>query len=103
SRRRHTRWPRDWSSDVCSSDLYNHDPRGTRFNDREQALGPATARSLVIEWVFPTPNAVSGTPIVVGDSIIAGDFDGNVYSLRGEIGRASCRERVWSSEVSGAL
>src|SRR5437870_7050811 len=24
SRRRHTRWPRDWSSDVCSSDLDNH-------------------------------------------------------------------------------
>src|SRR5207253_7637575 len=27
SRRRHTRWPRDWSSDVCSSDL-------TVFSDR---------------------------------------------------------------------
>src|SRR5207253_3401339 len=36
SRRRHTRWPRDWSSDVCSSDLesnkklhraQNEDPR----------------------------------------------------------------------------
>src|SRR5690625_1295341 len=24
SRRRHTRWPRDWSSDVCSSDLAEH-------------------------------------------------------------------------------
>src|SRR5690625_7553412 len=24
SRRRHTRWPRDWSSDVCSSDLASH-------------------------------------------------------------------------------
>src|SRR5690625_7376101 len=24
SRRRHTRWPRDWSSDVCSSDLKNN-------------------------------------------------------------------------------
>src|SRR5690625_7836460 len=24
SRRRHTRWPRDWSSDVCSSDLGAH-------------------------------------------------------------------------------
>src|SRR5207253_6106141 len=24
SRRRHTRWPRDWSSDVCSSDLVEH-------------------------------------------------------------------------------
>src|SRR5207253_8694781 len=25
SRRRHTRWPRDWSSDVCSSDLFAWD------------------------------------------------------------------------------
>src|SRR5690625_7895403 len=24
SRRRHTSWPRDWSSDVCSSDLTGH-------------------------------------------------------------------------------
>src|SRR5215510_16047679 len=35
SRRRHTRWPRDWSSDVCSSDL--HGPPGTpvRLEGRE--------------------------------------------------------------------
>src|SRR5207253_5962185 len=26
SRRRHTRWPRDWSSDVCSSDLHLRGP-----------------------------------------------------------------------------
>src|SRR5690625_2356631 len=26
SRRRHTRWPRDWSSDVCSSDLHLEGP-----------------------------------------------------------------------------
>src|SRR5207253_4361930 len=32
SRRRHTRWPRDWSSDVCSSDLRN---RGDRRDRRE--------------------------------------------------------------------
>src|SRR5690625_5489957 len=30
SRRRHTRWPRDWSSDVCSSDL-SRDPEALRF------------------------------------------------------------------------
>src|SRR5207253_8391261 len=30
SRRRHTRWPRDWSSDVCSSDLVQV---GTRAAD----------------------------------------------------------------------
>src|SRR5439155_18221033 len=28
SRRRHTRWPRDWSSDVCSSDLSGARPLG---------------------------------------------------------------------------
>src|SRR5207253_4424141 len=26
SRRRHTSWPRDWSSDVCSSDLRSRSP-----------------------------------------------------------------------------
>src|SRR5207253_372632 len=29
SRRRHTRWPRDWSSDVCSSDLRSGDRGAT--------------------------------------------------------------------------
>src|SRR5215510_13705620 len=39
SRRRHTRWPRDWSSDVCSSDL----------------LAPAVSlakEGLLVDWVF---------------------------------------------------
>src|SRR5207253_6228110 len=36
SRRRHTRWPRDWSSDVCSSDLIVTLVPGT--GDEVQAL-----------------------------------------------------------------
>src|SRR5207253_3342455 len=32
SRRRHTRWPRDWSSDVCSSDL------GIQVPNREREI-----------------------------------------------------------------
>src|SRR5207253_8359497 len=38
SRRRHTRWPRDWSSDVCSSDLQSRFVG--RALDRLLALGP---------------------------------------------------------------
>src|SRR5215510_16411365 len=34
SRRRHTRWPRDWSSDVCSSDLVR-----ARTSGRLRCLG----------------------------------------------------------------
>src|SRR5690625_7857414 len=34
SRRRHTRWPRDWSSDVCSSDL-----PGPKDREAQRRLG----------------------------------------------------------------
>src|SRR5690625_6889421 len=37
-RRRHTRWPRDWSSDVCSSDLVTgisiYNPKKLEFEFR---------------------------------------------------------------------
>src|SRR5271166_6573484 len=42
SRRRHTRWPRDWSSDVCSSDL-------VQLRDADQAVA---ARQLVRTYVI---------------------------------------------------
>src|SRR6266508_4519163 len=42
SRRRHTRWPRDWSSDVCSSDLADaHD----RWRDDLEDLLDRRART----------------------------------------------------------
>src|SRR5207253_4533870 len=34
SRRRHTRWPRDWSSDVCSSDLFVQIKTGALTTER---------------------------------------------------------------------
>src|SRR5690625_6045114 len=41
SRRRHTRWPRDWSSDVCSSDLERLDAERDRAAaPRRRRLGP---------------------------------------------------------------
>src|SRR5260370_1521134 len=48
SRRRHTRFKCDWSSDVCSSDLaqlfsgYDANKRkgGNRFDDRADRVGP---------------------------------------------------------------
>src|SRR5690625_5946944 len=63
SRRRHTRWPRDWSSDVCSSDL------GERFQTSVVVMRLATLTS---GGDCPGLNAV-------------------IRAI--EIGRASCRER----------
>src|SRR5690625_2006729 len=53
SRRRHTRWPRDWSSDVCSSDLET--PRERRADDTAPEEG-APGRS-VSEGTVPMPSA----------------------------------------------
>src|SRR5690625_3739224 len=46
SRRRHTRWPRDWSSDVCSSDLSVL----TALLDRFDLVGTSSG------WVLPAIN-----------------------------------------------
>src|SRR5437870_12355316 len=38
SRERHTRWPRDWSSDVCSSDLTLGELMLEKLGERMSAL-----------------------------------------------------------------
>src|SRR5690625_3574489 len=48
SRRRHTRWPRDWSSDVCSSDLQRLN-LSQAFNPMGSLLGMLAAQLIVIE------------------------------------------------------
>src|SRR5690625_4152266 len=53
SRRRHTRWPRDWSSDVCSSDLVAGRAR-TRHEQRLHRSSGPTPRDR------PTPDLDPG-------------------------------------------
>src|SRR5207253_6078558 len=43
SRRRHTRWPRDWSSDVCSSDLPGSPLQHRTDVERRRSCRDATA------------------------------------------------------------
>src|SRR5256886_6986958 len=84
SRRRHTRFDCDWSSDVCSSDL-----------DRPQLVRDVTAGVIVGIVALPLAIAFAIASGVTPDrglwtAIIAGF----IISAFGEIGRASCRERV---------
>src|SRR5689334_25386901 len=43
SRRRHTRWNCDWSSDVCSSDLIEHFDQAKRRESAPVADSPASS------------------------------------------------------------
>src|SRR2546421_8161131 len=81
SRRRHTRSDRDWSSDVCSSDL------GTASTDRiAPSRKPQVASRGAVLRLTPCGLQLSYRAHVRPD----------LQSLRlgVEIGRASCRERV---------
>src|SRR4051794_41267752 len=87
SRRRHTRWTGDWSSDVCSSDLVvlelrlaDNDPNSTvigepELQDDTNLLISGEAHLSYHDMVRPT-----------------------IAQLNIKIGRASCRER---GEISG--
>src|SRR5206468_7352784 len=94
SRRRHTRSDRDWSSDVCSSDL------------KQLAILQAEGVDLRRVVIVHRRNCVA----------VANDYSAQVdaFGLQdrellypvwpsggvGEIGRASCRERGWSWVVT---
>src|SRR2546430_4207139 len=82
SRRRHTRFDCDWSSDVCSSDLDQIVVACAleRFRNDNEALAE-TLEKLVPNYLSAVPHDVfTGEPLR--------------YTLSAEIGRASCRERV---------
>src|SRR5206468_7262065 len=91
SRRRHTRSDRDWSSDVCSSDL---DQFGSYAGPPARRSDPTSCpRGLSLNRAQPRA-AGSGSDQASGG---AGDQPGS-----SEIGRASCRERGWGWGGGGA-
>src|SRR5256886_10583143 len=80
SRRRHTRFDCDWSSDVCSSDLGERTLRDVFLYPFEVAIKEGGARS-----VMPSYNEVDGIPSHANRWLL--------HDVLREIGRASCRER----------
>src|SRR5207249_8038468 len=101
SRRRHTRSKRDWSSDVCSSDLFlffNTGPANTILANVTHPSIRASAFALNIFLIHAMGDAPS--PPMLGG--IAGRLGWNTaFGVVTEIGRASCRERVWDWGVRG--
>src|SRR5207245_5512916 len=76
SRIRHTRCYRDWSSDVCSSDLF--------VDDLHLFVDVQHIRHFGLEVRIPPLHIVSN--LVRPQFALTQDF---------EIGRASCRVRMW--------
>src|SRR2546430_9007606 len=83
SRRRHTRFDCDWSSDVCSSDLFYN---GSLPNTQE-AIDAASGGSLNNKTLEEAEELI--------ETLASNHYAKNRDRTRKqEIGRASCRERV---------
>src|SRR5690606_39763555 len=88
SRRRHTRFSRDWSSDVCSSDLEVYG--GSVHGITVDLNGEHAVHIDGFDEVFITPV----------ETQITKELHAGIWEVGKdiEIGRASCRERVERSE-----
>src|SRR5205085_3295817 len=100
SRRRHTRFDCDWSSDVCSSDLYlfrfativlPQIPRRLAY-----ALGNVAG---LIAWLFAGKARKQATRNMI--HVLGAQVQETRAGRRKQIGRASCRERVEKTEEEG--
>src|SRR5204862_6031103 len=103
SRRRHTRSLRDWSSDVCSSDLNQFYLIAKSAGLDYRRVLDAMKRNYPRARSIPTPGLAAG-PCLFKDTMQLAAFAQNQFSLgNAEIGRASCRERVWVWVVAGSF
>src|SRR5207249_8761800 len=96
SRRRHTRSKRDWSSDVCSSDL-------TPFLLEGLDLDLDARRQVKLHQRV---DRLRGRLEDVQEPLVGADLEllaRLLVDVRREIGRASCRERVEVGGVGGTI
>src|SRR2546429_4725786 len=82
SRRRHTRCSRDWSSDVCSSDLV------IQRDERNRGGKRAAGMQALVNRVAALLDAAKSNVRVLDRQQV------KTAAPQEEIGRASCRERV---------
>src|SRR5207253_4126363 len=99
SRRRHTRWPRDWSSDVCSSDLSAYaqiEPLEKEYEGKLQQF------SVLYERARERDSHRGWLDL----ERLRGRHHPETWEKMSEIieiGRASCRERGEKSDGAGSV
>src|SRR5438445_1859663 len=103
SRRRHTRYWRDWSSDVCSSDLVRAIILDVEAFDLDRPVGGEGVFEAATNRPAPEGVFLSHVEEWVPRNEVAERHAGSRTTGRhiDQIGRASCRERVEIRDVGG--
>src|SRR5690606_40078434 len=95
SRRRHTRFSRDWSSDVCSSDLKR---LWDTMHDELAALSDNSLHVVAVDSNHEVPSLQPSVVVRAVQAVLRAARDG----IRLQIGRASCRERAAMPPLAGS-
>src|SRR5690606_41159804 len=99
-RRRHTRFSRDWSSDVCSSDLKQPPGGQLSIRDPRKPFVDRRWRAALLGCGSPGGGCGTGGDQWLTDLRPPPPWSDELRCSKGrQIGRASCRERVDSSVV----
>src|SRR5260370_10774207 len=93
SRRRHTRFKCDWSSDVCSSDLMIRLPPRSTLNPYTMNWNATYQYQFAQSWLMELSYQGSGG-VGLLNAWNMNAIRPDISRDRTEIGRASCRERV---------
>src|SRR5437868_12973589 len=91
NRRRHTSSKRDWSSDVCSSDL-SLTTNSTTSTADPAAIGPVDVVLFAVK-LYDVESALASLPPLLGPDTAVVPLQNGVDSVA-KIGRASCRESL---------
>jgi glucose dehydrogenase len=57
------------------------------FSNPHSQIGPRTVAQVKPAWTFPTGDAVTASPAVVGGTVYVGSWDGFFYALDGDTGQ----------------
>src|SRR5690606_9831827 len=100
SRRRHTRLSRDWSSDVCSSDLVRELRRGVSWEHRALTVGRVAARAACVQRRERARALVAVAALAVDLEVHAGQREAGAR-VRLEAGHVRERRRVVAARAVG--
>src|SRR3546814_19384460 len=93
----------DWSSDVCSSDLLEETYAESRLRLPSMRRAPKKLNGFTVQrgrLGVPTDDFFAKDPVRLVEMFALAEkheLEVHPQAMRQEIGRASCRERVWQS------
>jgi outer membrane protein assembly factor BamB len=66
--------------------MFLHDVARSSFNPDETRLSPSNAGNLQLKWKFETPGVLVAQPVIAGDLVYVGGWDGILYAVDRESG-----------------